>query len=92
MHLVLFTIPMQVLFMGVFVMIFLVNKLPNNILTNVFIYFWKELKSKECITEGVFICLYRISRKMVYENCNRTALVFREQTVTGNFYPMELSV
>lgn len=39
----------------------------KKILTNVFIHFSKELKNKDCIREGLFVCLYRITNKMI---CN----------------------
>lgn len=39
----------------------------KEILADVFIRFSKELKNKDCIREGLFICLYRITNKMI---CN----------------------
>lgn len=39
----------------------------KEILTNVFIDFSKELKNKDCIKEGLFVCLYRITNKLI---CN----------------------
>ena len=40
----------------------------KEILTNVFIQFAKELKNKDNIKEGLFICLYRNTRKIL-GNC-----------------------
>ena len=40
----------------------------KEILTNVFIHFGKELKNKDCLKEGLFMCLYRITRKII-GNC-----------------------
>ena len=39
----------------------------KEILTNVFIHLNKELKNKDSIKEGLFVCLYRINKKMI---CN----------------------
>ncbi len=39
----------------------------KEILTNVFIRFSKGLKNKDSIKEGLFVCLYRITNKMI---CN----------------------
>ncbi|MEJ7680996.1 MAG: hypothetical protein WKG06_24720 [Segetibacter sp.] len=39
----------------------------KEILTNVFIHFNKELKNKDSIREGLFVCLYRITNEMI---CN----------------------
>lgn len=39
----------------------------KEILTNVFIHFSKELKNKDSVKEGLFVCLYRITHKMI---CN----------------------
>ncbi len=40
----------------------------EEILTNVFIHFSKQLKNKDSIKEGLFVCLYRITNKMIL-NC-----------------------
>ena len=40
----------------------------KEILTNVFIQFAKELENKDSIREGLFICLYRITTKII-GNC-----------------------
>jgi RNA polymerase sigma-70 factor (ECF subfamily) len=40
----------------------------NEILTNVFIHFSKELENKDSIRERLFICLYRITTKII-GNC-----------------------
>lgn len=37
----------------------------EEILTNVFIHFSKQLKNKDCIKEGLFICLYKITKGMI---------------------------
>lgn len=39
----------------------------KEILTNVFIRFSKQLKNKDNIREGLFVCLYRITNEMI---CN----------------------
>lgn len=39
----------------------------KEILANVFIDFSKQLKNKDNIREGLFVCLYRITNKMI---CN----------------------
>ncbi len=39
----------------------------KEVLTNVFIHFSKELKNKDSFKEGLFVCLYRITSKMI---CN----------------------
>lgn len=39
----------------------------KEILTNVFIHFSKQLKNKDSIKEGLFICLYKITHEMI---CN----------------------
>ncbi len=39
----------------------------KEILTNVFIYFSKQLKNKDNIKEGLFVCLYKITNEMI---CN----------------------
>ncbi len=39
----------------------------KKILTNVFIRFSKQLKNKDSIKEGLFVCLYKITNEMI---CN----------------------
>lgn len=40
----------------------------KEILANVFIRFSKQLKNKDSVKEGVFICLYKITAEMI-RNC-----------------------
>lgn len=40
----------------------------KEILINVFVYFSKQLENKDSIKESLFVCLYRITNKMIL-NC-----------------------
>lgn len=68
------------------------KQIANKILANVFIRFREEVKNRECISEGLFICLYRISKKMIFENCNKPGLVVKDQNVAKSFTTTPLTV
>ena len=54
----------------------------EEILTNVFIHFSKELKNRISIKEGLFICLYRITRKLTCEKATVPLIAPKEVYLT----------
>jgi hypothetical protein len=60
------------------------KQIANALLVNVFLEFSKEVRSRDCITEGPFICLYRISKRLISENCNGEKSIFLKQGVSVN--------
>jgi RNA polymerase sigma-70 factor (ECF subfamily) len=58
------------------------KKVAEEILQNVFLTFNNEVKTRTCISEGIFICLYRITRKLTCEKATVPLIAPKEVYLT----------